>query len=261
MADPKAERVSSSMDQVSTAAERTLPREVAAIIGQLGNIEQAKLDQAKKLSPEYNQLSLDLAQKYLKPLQQASADAAIGTDVQMAQQYAPQLANIQKKYEQQSDPATYAAKQQAATKLGELLGSINLGDANPEAERLVSQENLRSGTDSQSSATNTVSNALSFGNELQKRRNALGNALGVATNYLQSSRSAFNPLSITSGRGDTSQYAGTSKAGGEAFALGQGAWDQSSGMKQQANQINANRESLLDKMNQTTSAIGSVVSS
>src|SRR5439155_20956096 len=91
----------------------------------------------------------------------------------------------------QTNPEFYKTREQASDKLGELLSSINLGNANPEAERLVGQEAARTGNLATPSATSTVSNALSFGNELQKRRNALGQALGTASGFLPASQSQF----------------------------------------------------------------------
>lgn len=231
----------------------------------------AQLNAAKTISPEYNDLTTELARKYLPQLAEIGSGVeninrtnAAKTDLDILKGSGGELVKEAQGLDKQLNPEYYNTRAAAGDKLGQLLGSINLNDANPEAERLVNQENIRSGNLNNSSSTNTVSNALSFGSELDKRRNSLGQALSVATNFLQPSQSAFNPVVTALNRPSTnngqSQFSGVNQPGSQAYQSGQNLLNNSTQMKMQQNDINANRRDGLDRFNETLSGIGSIVS-
>ncbi len=124
---------------------------------------------------------------------------------------------------------------------------------------MINQENQRSGNAATPSATNTVSNALSFGNELQKRRDALGSAINTASGFLAPASGTFNTANIALGKGPTgtglTNFAGvkdtSSSAGGTANSL-LGSGTQLTGQEQD---INAQRRDWIDRVNES---IGSV---
>jgi len=150
------------------------------------------------------------------------------------------LANTYKASDKILNPQFGALRNQSGNKLGQLLGSINLNNANPEAERLVSQEAARTGNlGVPENATNTVANALSFGKEMEGRRQSLANALGTATGFLPATRTNFNPLQLSAN-------------------MGQDLLGASSAAQLQQGQLNSQRRDVIDRGNETISAVGSI---
>ena len=230
---------------------------------------QAELQTAQQVSPAYQQLATDLYKQFGPQLAQVGQGidasnrlAAANADVNILQGPGKQLAQTYKEIDQGLNPEYYQVREQNANKLEELLGSINLNDANPEAERLISQENARSGNLSTPSATGTVSNALSFGDAMNGRRAALSSAINAATSFLQpaSSASAFNPATTalqrpTSNTG-ASEFAGVnSQAGQSALTQGQNYTNQIGTLQQGRNQALANQRDALDRVHEGLSSV------
>ena len=101
------------------------------------------------------------------------------------------------------NPAQAANNTQASN----LVNSINLnglsGGEQNAVERSLNQSNYASGNLGLDNATNAVSNAMNFGNALQAKRVALGNALGASNAVAQSQNTAFNPISAINTAGNT----------------------------------------------------------
>lgn len=222
MSDPNVTSLFGSAGHISNALETYLPGITQAITGQYTPTAEAQLGAAQAVSPGYADLMSKLYSQYAPGLATTGAnvdaisrEGAAGTDLSLLQTYGPQLAAAQRASENALNPEVAAARASAAKGLGDLFGSINLNSPNPEAERLVSQESARSGNIAQPSATNTVSNALSFGNELQKRRDALGKAISLATGFTQAGQTSFNPVANALTRSPsntgTSQFTGIDK--------------------------------------------------
>ena len=264
--DPPAEGSFDSANGVMLATIANLPKMLQVAGDNILPYENAKLNAAKQISPQYNQLLTSLYSQSAPVLAQTGVDVerinrtgAAGTDLEILRGAGGQLAKEGQALDRELNPEFYKTREAAADKLGQLLASINLNDANPEAERLVNQEAERSGNANVSSATGTVSNALSFGDQLQKRRDSLGAALSSATNFLQPSQSQFNPVVTALNRPTTntgeSRFAGTQNPGGEALATGNNIFNNVTGLKQQQNDINANRRDTLDRINETMSSV------
>ena len=99
-----------------------------------------------------------------------------------------------------------------AQKLQELLGSINMGGLSggerAEIERMNARRNLQRGQAGGGGNLTGIENAMQFGSALDRKRAALGNALQTATNFMAGSRSGFDPVQATLGRGSgTNQIA------------------------------------------------------
>ena len=97
-------------------------------------------------------------------------------------------------------------------KLQELLGSINMsglsGGERAEIERMNARRNLQRGSAGGGGNLTGIENAMQFGSALDRKRAALGNALQTATNFMAGSRSGFDPVQATLGRGSgTNQIA------------------------------------------------------
>lgn len=268
--DPPAPNATESTGDVLSAYINYLPALMSTTSAQILPSSQAELDASKVISPQENQLMLELYQKFAPQLAKTGSEidaatrAATATaDVNILGNQGAQLANIYKQIDKSLNPEYYQVREQSAKSLGDLLAANDLSRPNIEAERLVNQENIRSGNATTPSATNTVANAIQFGNEGQKRANNLSNAISTATGFLQpSSNAQFNPATAilnkpTSSTG-TSQFAGVTPASKTATETGGNLLNNITGLQQSAMDINANRRDILDRLNQTTQAVGSL---
>ncbi len=264
--DPEAKSGTGLTSDVIRNVIANLPAYMEVVNKQMAPEARAKLETEKEISPQYQQLMTDLYKKFAPELAKTGAEVdtisrtgSAEGDVSLLRGAGGQAVRGLSALDKEVNPEYYATRSAGASKLGELLGSINLGNANPEAERLISQENQRSGNAAVPSATGTVSNALSFGNELQKRRDALGQAINTASGFLTPASGTFNTANIALGKGPTNtgltNFAGIqspqSSAGGTANSLlGAGA-----GLTGQQQDIDAQRRDWIDRVNE---AIGSV---
>lgn len=271
MGDDKAPPSQESTQDIIQALVRNLPAYMQVQNAQVGPQAQAQLDVAKNISPEYAKLNSDLYAQYAPQLANTATQVeninrtgAAKTDLDILRGSGGELATEAQRIDKILNPEFYNTRATTADKLGQLLGSIDLNDANPEAERLINQENTRSGNLGNDSATSTVSNALSFGGELQKRRDSLGQALSIATQSLQPMQGQFNPVVTALGRNSTNagqgQFTGVQNPSNQAYQSGSQVLNSATAMKQQENEINANRRDGLDRFNETLAGVGSIVS-
>jgi hypothetical protein len=264
--DPAAPSTSESTSNIIQSLTAYLPDYMKVLNSQVLPQNQAQLQAAQQVSPAYTDLLTKLYASAAPKLAQTGSQVeninrlgAANTDLQILQGPGGQLATEAQKIDRTLNPEFYSTREAEASKLGQLLSSIDLNNANPEAERLVNQENIRSGNSATPSATNTVSNALSFGGELQKRRDALGQALSTATNFLQPSQGQFNPVVTALNR--PSQNTGETKFNGitnpsdQAYAQGNSLMGQISQLQQQRTDVNSQRRDALDRINETTSSL------
>ena len=268
--DPKPAPAGDYARAGSEALDLSLPGILQAIQTAVPALAKTQLQAEQETSPAYNELLASLYEKYGPRL--AAAGSGIeaqqrkstgATDVELLRGSGAEAGRTAEELNKEFNPEYYASRKTAADKLGELLGSINLGNANPEAERLISQENARTGNVAQPSQTNTISNALSFGNELQKRRNALGSALNIASGFLPTSQSnvGIGFAGGTAGRTPTgtgvNQFAGVQ--GGESAGQGQGitsnVFNVGAGAKGQQQQLLAQRRDVMDRINEGFSSL------
>jgi hypothetical protein len=230
---------------------------------------QTELGVSQAVSPAYQQLMNDMYKQFGPQLAQTGQQidrsnrlAAGQTDVDLLNTSGRQLANTYQDIDKGLNPEYYQVRANEANRIQDLLGSINLNDANPEAERLVGQENARTGNLNNTSATGTVANALSFGSELDKRRNALNTAINSATNFLQpaNNSSNFNPattaLSRPTSSTGASEFAGVDKTAGQsAVTSGQNFTNQLAGLQGGYNAAMANKRDVVDRINEGFSSV------
>lgn len=272
MGDEAAPPTGESTAKIMEALTQYLPAYSQVVNAQKLPTAQADLGVSQAVSPAYAQLMQELYSQYGPGLAKTGSElerinrlGAAGTDVEILQGPGKELVSSAQALDRALNPEYYNTRAAAAGKLGELLGSINLNAPNPEAERLVSQEAARTGNVATPSATSTVSNALSFGNELQKRRSALGQAISIGSQFLPSAVSQFNPVQTALGRPSTntgiSQFTGVQGPSGQSAAQGSDLLGNISALRQQQNQINSQRRDVLDRLNEVSSTIGSVAGS
>lgn len=267
MGDSPPRTASAITSDTLSGFEQAIPAILQAIVKGTPELAKAQLAGAELVSPGYNKLLTELYEKYAPQLAKTGAETeaisrkgAADTDLAILQGSGGAAARSAEALNRELNPEFYASREKAAGKLGELLSSINLDSANPEAERLVSQEAARTGNLATPSATGTVSNALSFGNELQKRRNALSQALSVASGFLPASQSNFgtnvalNAVGRAPSGTGVNQFAGVQGANNAAQA-GQAATGIFGNIQQSGDisaQLLAQRRDFLDRFNETS---------
>ena len=169
---------------------------------------------ADKYMPMYGQIGRD--ESYYDRM----SDAATGVDVMRG----PGGAMIDETFAKarQVDPEFYGRRAQTGSMLGDLLRSFaapgTVTEQNPfgtftgalsgsereEIARGLAQQGVRTGASSGPRAmSDVVANAMTFGQGVQNRRDALGRALNQATSFLPASRSGFDPLQVAMGRPST----------------------------------------------------------
>lgn len=269
MAQPKIPSVSESASDMLSALHDYYPGLAGVYRQELLPTAQAELATSQAVSPQYQQLISDLYKQFGPGLATTGAQvddisrkAAAKTDVDILKSSGGDLARTYSDIDKSINPEYYATRTKTANALEDLLGSINLSDPNPEAERLISQENARSGNLAQPSATTTVANALSFGSEADKRRNSLEQAINSATAFLGNSSTAanFNPATTilnrpTSNTGQ-SNFAGANTTAGSS--ANQASQNFTSGLTQlQSNYANnqANKRDAVDRINEGFSSL------
>jgi hypothetical protein len=269
--DNSAPTANESTHDSMQALTRNLPAYMGAMNAQVMPQAQTQLQASQMLTPAYAKLLADVYAGYAPQMAQTGTQVeninrlgAAKTDLDILKGVGGELTKEATALDRELNPEFYKTRETASNKLAELLGSINLNDASPEAERLVNMENVRTGNLGNNSATNTVSNALSFGGEMRNRQNMLGQAINAATNFLQPAQGNFNPVATALNRNSTntgeSRFGGVEKPSDQAYNQGAGLMNNISSFQNNAMGINANRRDTLDRLNEVTTGIGSIVS-
>ena len=137
---------------------------------------------------------------------------AAGTDKSIMDLQGPYMAQNVMNQLAVTDQPWMDTRDAGAAKLQELLGSINMsglsGGERAEIERMNARRNMQRGSAGGGGNLTGIENAMQFGSALDRKRAALGNALQTATNFMAGSRSGFDPVQATLGRGSgTNQIA------------------------------------------------------
>jgi hypothetical protein len=235
-------------------AGRELERQQELYPEQL-KLAQQQLGAAKAFVPQYGQLASDEAYR------EAMSEA--GKQVDVLRGPGGQLIDEAYAKAQQVDPEFYGQRAQAGALLGDLLRSFTdpetgrftgelSGGERAEVERQVNRaRQMRGGLGGPQNVSDIVSQAMQFGQAAQRKRDQLGQALGVATSFLPASRSGFDPLQVALGR-PSQQFGAQQFAPPTAVAPTQGAAGQfmgnvMSGARQSAG-FQAGQPSLLSNI-------------
>ena len=192
------------MQQAQTAQ---LPGTLQAISNATPGMAQNTLQAAQQTQPGYDALNLSEAQRYALPLAQVGQDvtrsnalAGAGTNLAQLQGAGGDAASAAVALNNRLNPVQAASNTQATN----LINSINLnglsGGEQAAVERSLNQSNFASGNLGIDNATNAVSNAMNFGNALQAKRAALGNALQTGTQVASAQNQQVNPVNVALGQ-------------------------------------------------------------
>jgi len=136
---------------------------------------------------------------------------------------------------------------------GYFTGNLSGGERE-EVQRSLNRQSSQGGNLNVPSMGNVVSNAMTFGNAMQNRRNAFGQALQQATSFLPASRSGFDPLQVALGRPTSnnygSQFSQPNVNSQNVMNQGSNMFNMAGNMAQTSAGLQARQPSTLQSMNQ-----------
>ena len=258
---------------------------------QLRDLEHMQSPAMQELARRKAAQQFGLAQQYVPEYGQLASDEAYRTAMRDTGQQVDVLRGpggelIDEAYAaaQGIDPEFYRQRAQTGSGLSDLLRSMydertlkggdkydesrpqgyftgNLsGGEREEINRSLNQQATQAGNLNVPSMGNVVANAMTYGNAMQNRRNAFGQALQQATSFLPASRSGFDPMQVALGRPSTTLPTTFSQPNMQTNTSGQsgnfmnntfGAAGQSAGFK-------ANQPSWLDRIGQGVNVAGNI---
>lgn len=239
----------------SRATVRNLPQILNILNAQAPKGAQALYDASQAVSPQY--AGLDIAMKNAFGGATSDANAAIasrntsniadifkgsGSDLVRSSTEAAKIA----------DPEYYTNRALVASKTGDLLSGQDpnklTGAELENATRGVNRTNISTGNVNPSQ-TSTISNAMTFGDALSKKRAEFGNALNLATGTLPAMKSGVDTFRQVTGQPGTSGLGGTQFAGVTPVSESQTAGNQASGLLGSATQNWTNLANNMDYRN------------
>jgi len=174
---------------------------------QLLPTEQANLATQQAIAPGQQALDTQLYGTYGPQIAKISSDIAAQQTTRDASTLAgpgQDLARAAVSAQQIADPEYYRTRALLGQKTNDLLNSIDVnglsGSERAEVERRLNQEAQQGGSPDISSGIKTAQNAVTFGSALQSKRNALGQAIGEATNFLPTAKSGVDVFQQVTGR-------------------------------------------------------------
>jgi hypothetical protein len=214
------------------AYAESYPRIMGAHRDEVESMMQKDLDMQRQFTPQQQRLAYEglvgseaakmLPEGYVPGIRehaQLGADVenitrrgAAGTDLDIMRMQGPYMAQATMDQLAQTDQPWLQTREAGRQKVQDLLGSINMGGLSggerAEIERMNARRNMQRGSAGGGGNLTAIENAMQFGSALDRKRAALGNALQTATNFMAGSRSGFDPVQATLGRGSgTNQIA------------------------------------------------------
>lgn len=280
-----------STAQSAQSFQDLLPYFQGAINNQIGPAAQAQYGAAATTSPEYNQLMLQLYQQYGPQLAQLGNQVSginmagqVGNENQILGGAGTDLLKTGFNASQIFDKPYYQTRDAAATQAQNLLsgssdisGNLTGSEQNQIAQGLA-REGVQRGTSNAPSQTETVSNAMQYGNAAfqrqQTEKSTLASAINAASQFLPTSKSGVNVFDTATGtnaapnmglaqfQGVNTQNMGTS-IGSQVLTGQQQIGSVDLGGQYQTNMnnanIKANAKDWSDYLNQVTSSVGNIV--
>ena len=267
-----------SMDTVLKAYASNLPKMIQAQADAARQYEPVMQKLREEISPREQQLNYDLYSRFGPQFAKASSDIARQnaeaqalTDLGVVRGTGRELVREAMRTQKEADPEAYRARELALANLEQLQGSLTdpnaglSGAERAEIDRSLARENFARGTGATPTATSTVSNAMAFGQagEARKaqRQSAIANAAQLAAGAVQPLSSRIDTFQLTTGRPSVNfgeqRTGGAREVGQESNAMGMNLFGNASQMRQQENQINAQRKTGLDQFSQVMGSLPS----
>jgi len=193
-ADKKSNPYESSL--LSLAAYRKgLPKLLNVTNQQILPNELARVNAAERVTPRYTDI--------INEANNSSGVNSAALENFILENFGVDKSRIASGIDKEINPEFYAAREAGLSNLLKGFDAIGLGD-DTAAERLVNAENVRSGNATNpTNATNTVSNALQFGDEKLKRVSALDSLLKTGNEFMPASKATFDPFGRSTASGGT----------------------------------------------------------
>jgi hypothetical protein len=252
------------MIQQQVAAARQYEPEMQKLREEISPKEQALNKRLyEEFGPEFARIGSQIARQ--------NAQAQAETDLGIVSGTGRELVREAMRTQKEADPEAYRARELALANLEQLQGSLTdpnaglSGAERAEIDRSLARGNFARGTGATPTATSTVSNAMAFGQagEARKaqRQSAIANAAQLAAGSVQPLSSRIDTFQLTTGRPSINQGEARTGAarevGQESNAMGMNLFGNASQMRQQENQINAQRKSALDQFSQVMGSLPS----
>jgi hypothetical protein len=252
------------MIQQQVAAARQYEPEMQKLREEISPKEQALNKRLyEEFGPEFARIGSQIARQ--------NAQAQAETDLGIVSGTGRELVREAMRTQKEADPEAYRARELALANLEQLQGSLTdpnaglSGAERAEIDRSLARENYARGTGATPTATSTVSNAMAFGQagEARKaqRQSAIANAAQLAAGSVQPLSSRIDTFQLTTGRPSVNQGEARTGAarevGQESNAMGMNLFGNASQMRQQENQINAQRKTALDQFSQVMGSLPS----
>jgi hypothetical protein len=142
------------------------------------------------------------------------------------------------------------------------------GGEEEQLNRSLARENANRGILNTPSQTAALSNAMTFGDARYNRQNQakgqLAQALGVGNQFLPAANSGMDVFKVATGKtsmpnaGDSKFTGVNQNIGSDVMGQGSSFMNNLTQLKGQEMDINANRRDILDRMNETGHALGSL---
>lgn len=252
------------MIQQQVAAARQYEPEMQKLREEISPREQALNAQLyRQFGPEFARIGSDIARQ--------NAQAQAETDLGIVSGTGRELVREAMRTQKEADPEAYRARELALQNLEQLQGSLTdpnaglSGAERAEIDRSLARENYARGTGATPTATSTVSNAMAFGGageaRKQQRQSAIANAAQLAAGAVQPLSSRIDTFQLTTGRPSVNQGESRTgparEVGQESNAMGMNLFGNASQMRQQENQLNAQRKTGLDQFTQVMGSLPS----
>lgn len=212
---------------------RQLPRFIDTVASKLPALAQGEYNASAQVSPQYAALEQALKQDYGisgADLDAAIADRNVSNTSNILAGSGRDLVREATETARVADPEFFRLREIVGKGAADLVGGQDpnkLTESELEnASRGVLRTNLGSGNFNTPSQTNTISNAMTFGDELTKKRQAFSQALGTATGSMPALRSGVDTFQMVTGKpaasglGETRFATPQKQDSGNAFGAG-----------------------------------------
>jgi hypothetical protein len=275
--DPPAPTTQESMDRILQAYSSNMPAMINAQIAGAQQYEPAMLDLRRQVSPGQNQLDLDLLRQFgsqfateNQRIAGQNSLAQARNDLAVVQGPGRDLVREAMVTQRAADPEAYRARELALGQLEQLNSGLQnvdgtlSGSERAEIDRSLARDNFSRGLGNTPTATSTVENAMRFGaageNRRQGRMSAIANAAQISSGAVQPLSSRVDAFQLTTGRPSVTgqQGSGSREVGADTNQMGTNLLNNTTNLRQQENQTNAQRRDALDRVSQVMSSLPSV---
>lgn len=255
---------------------QNLPKYLRATAEGIGPLEQAGVNARATIDPQNLALDESLL-KYFGPrfsqigndMARTNAMSQAGTDLAVLQGPGGALARAGQELNEEIDPEYYDVRRAGAAKFLDLLKGQDpnrlTGAEMANTERALNRTNRTAGVSDVPSSVGAISNAMTFGKELDRKRNTVLNTLSALPQNLAAFKSGTDAFQVATGRSSQPNQGfgqfqtGRNGFGNNASALGAGLLGETGQNVRQNIGLNANKRDAMDRVFQGMSATGDLV--